>query len=97
MWSDTLSSAKPDRQKTKRFCPLHRFLDSAFGLARNDKVVSRLRQSSGILMPTEGMKRPSRCRPDRGNNATPTLSSRPRKQSDPHPVPVGSRSKLSDR
>jgi hypothetical protein len=97
MWSDTLSSAKPDRQKTKRFCPLHRFLDSAFGLARNDKVVSRLRRSSGTLMPTEGTKRPSRCRPDRGNNATPTLSSRPRKQSDPHPVPVGSRLKLSDR
>ena len=36
MWSDTLSSAKPDRQDSKRFCPLHRFLDSAFGLARND-------------------------------------------------------------
>ncbi len=97
MWSDTLSSAKPDRQKTERFCPFHRFLDSAFGLARNDKVVSRLRQSSGTLMPTEATKRLSRCRPDRGNSATQTLSSRPRKQSDPHPVPGGSRSKLSGR
>jgi len=56
-----------------------------------------MKMRSHEIIPIEEAKRPQLCHPDLGNNATPILSSRPRKQSDPHPVPVGSRSKLSDR
>ncbi len=53
------SSAMPDREEVKRFCPLHRFLGSASDLARNDNVVSGLLRSSENVIPTEGAKRPS--------------------------------------
>jgi len=60
------SSAMPDREEARRFCRLHRFLESAFGLPRNDMVVSRLRPPSENVVQTEEATRPTPCHPDRG-------------------------------
>jgi len=41
------------------------------------------------VIPTEGAKRPPPCHPDRGSEATPALSSRPRERCDRAEGPVG--------